>query len=46
MNNKEKNRLIFEIEKKVWSEISNLGINISEYLLLLKRLPYETDKLY
>lgn len=46
IDNKEKNRLISEIEKKVWSEISNLGINISEYLLLLKRLPYETEKLY
>lgn len=45
-SNKEKNNIILEIEKKVWDEISFLGINISEYLTLLKRLPYETEKLY
>jgi len=46
IENKEKNRLIKEIEKKVWDEVSYLGVNISEYLVLLKRLPYETEKLY
>jgi hypothetical protein len=45
-SNKEKNNIILKIEKKVWDEISLLGINISEYLTLLKRLPYETEKLY
>ncbi len=46
LDKKEKNELILKIEKKVWKEISNLGINISDYLTLLKRLPYETEKLY
>jgi hypothetical protein len=45
-NKKEKNELILKIEKKVWNQISDLNINISDYLMLLKRLPYETNKLY
>lgn len=41
-----KNILIKKIEKKVWKELKNLGIDIADYLIVLKRLPYETDELY
>jgi hypothetical protein len=45
-NKKERLIIIKEIEKEVWNELNIIKLNLSDYLKILKRLPYETKNIY
>lgn len=46
LSKENKIKIIKEINKGVWDELSELKINLSDYLEILKRLPYETKEIY
>lgn len=46
MSKGDKNKMIKEIENKVWNELKLINLNLSDYLKILKRLPYETREIY